>query len=211
MEKGVNIRDGKATENTNPYAGIQLHGDTRNELKKINIIGDTHANQRIVYGVPKAGRYYVLMGSTYDDMNKDHVTFKISTLVKGDLGTDKDAGDHLSKALPIQVQRYPKNYLGSADTVDVFSFTAKKGEVYFIGLIPNEEISSYFKLNVYDAYKQRLLTQSSGSNQGLKSRSFTIPEDGTYFIELGFGTSQRRLASYTIELKRATATPPSQN
>lgn len=207
LEQGINLQGGQLTENRRPYAGLQLHGGARNELQKINIIGDPHVGKTIEFVAPTADRYYLLVGSVYSAMHKDHVTFKAVSVAKGDLESDKDAGATIQEAMPILVGRYAMNYLGGGDEHDVFRFEAKKDEVYFVGLIPNEELNSYFKLEIFDSYKQRLLLQSSGVNQGLKSQSFAIPADGTYYLDLSFGVGQRSLVAYTLELARVSEAP----
>lgn len=202
LEKGVSLYGGNVQENQNPYAAIELHGQERNKIKGINIIGDEHSVKTLIFSPPKEGKYYLLVGSTYADMNKDHVTFTLTSTTRGDLGLDKDSGDTLKSALAMETKRYSENYIGGGDKRDIFSFSAKKGENYFVGIIPNEEMGTYFKIAVFDDYKQKLTSKMSGSNQGIKTDTFQIPNDGTYYVEIELGVLTGKSISYTLELKK---------
>jgi len=209
LEKGVNLRGQNPREGGLPYAGVQIHDNKRNKLKSDNIIGTAHASKIVSYTPAAAGRYYVLVGSTYDAMNKDHVTFTLTSEFKGDLDSKQDAGTSMSEAMPMQALRYQKNFIGSGDTKDVFAFQARSGDEYFIGIIPQDDSGSYFKLAVFDSYKQQVLSKSSGINQGLKTKTFKVPDDGTYYLQITLGTSVSRPIHYLLELKRVTGIAPS--
>ncbi len=203
LEKGVRIRDAEVKENDNPYAGFQLHGSARNKIRSENIIGATHKTVSYSFMPSEKGTYYLLVGSTYAAMNKDHVTFILTKNSKGDLGTEKDAGNTVKTALKIEPKRYEANFIGGGDKRDLFAFTAKEGESYTIGIIPNEETNTYFKILVFDEYKQRLVNEMTGAGQGKKTKPFTIASEGTYYIDIQTGFSSRKSISYTLELKKA--------
>lgn len=210
LEKGVSIRGGKATENHNPYAGIQLHNDNRQRIIYDNIIGSAHRSTKLVHAAGSDGKYYVLLGSTYDDMNKDHVTFIVTSTFKGDLGTENDAGDTMNSAMAIQPQKYPQNHLGGSDKTDFFVFDGKKADKYFMGIIPNDEVSGYYQIVVWDEFKQRVVKKvAKQSGSGLKTDEITLPDDGKYFIEVAIAYGDVKTAkSYTFLLKKIENTSP---
>lgn len=72
-------------------------------------------------------------------MNKDHVTFKVDVVSRGDLGTETDAGDTMEKASSISFQKYPVNYLSAVDRNDTYKFEGQKGDALYRGFIPNDE------------------------------------------------------------------------
>ncbi|MBX7149399.1 VWA domain-containing protein [bacterium] len=208
LEKGVDIdANNKATENQSPYAGIQLHDGSRNRLKSEELIGAPNATKTVTASAGSDGRFYVLLGSTYDAMNKDHVTFKISVLSRGDLGGETDAGDSMEKALPITYQRYPVNFLTPADKNDTFKFEAKKGDIIAVGYIPNAQNSPSLNMDIMDGYKQKLFHVFILADQGKKTDPINIPEDGTYYLSIFSDYSIDSTFGYTLELMRVT--PPS--
>ncbi len=201
--KGVNLRGEQPVETLRPYASLHFHGSQQNKIKTINILGESNGMTSYTYSAPEADRYYLLVGSTYDDMNKDHVTFRLSMTTRGDLDSNKDAGDGLTKAMAMETKRYTKNFIGSGDLKDVFSFEADENDIFFIGIIPNGESKSYFRIAIFDSYKQKIMSQSSGIGEGLKSKEFKIPETGTYYLQVDLGTTVDTPISYTLEVKNA--------
>ena len=218
--KGINLRQEAPQETEAPYAGITLYNRLRQKISSLSINGSPHADRLLRYNTQEGGEYYLAVGSTFDDMHKDETLFKVSLATRGDLDGEVDAGASLTDALPMQGNRYENNYLGGLDDKDVFSFAAKKGEVYFVGLIPNEESGSSFVVTVYDNYKQKVFSKTSGINEGLKSKEFTIPDDGVYYLEVILGNQLKHPVSYALELNqtgsrpqappKATSQPPSQ-
>lgn len=200
LEKGINLRGPTPQETDRPYASVQFQDGNRAKIKNLNILGDPHSMSSFSYHVTDATRTYILVGSTYDDMHKDHVTFKVSSITQGDLDSDSDAGDTLTNAMPMEAKRYEKNYIGGGDLMDVFSFGGIKGETYFVGIIPHEDSGSYFRIAIFDSYKQKIMSQNSGINEGLKTKTFTIPEHGTYYLQIDLGTKVSKPASYILEL-----------
>lgn len=207
LEKGVNLKGEQAVENKSPYAAIELHGNNRNKLKYDNIIGSPHSNKQIIFAAQDKARYYILIGSTYADMNKDHVTFKVSQATKGDLGGNKDAGADSNSAMPIQAGRYPKNFLGGGDVNDYFSVQAKKGDKYSVGIIPNDDFKdAYFRVIWINEYKQKLLNETSKYGEGFKTKEVTLPEDGTYYLSIVLSGRRATAGSYTLDLKKVEET-----
>jgi hypothetical protein len=107
----------------------------------------------------------------------------------------------LDEALPMEAKRYEKNSIGDNDKVDVFSFSAKPGETYFVGVIPSVKHNHYFQLRILDEFRQEMLTQSARVGAGLKSKSFTMEDGGTYFVEISYDGSQS--VPYGLVLKKA--------
>ncbi len=200
-EKGIDIEDdGSVRETNHPYAGLELHDPTYDKQKDINIIGGAHKTESITYSPKETGRYYILLGNTYEAMNKDHMSFIISVERKGDLGTTNDAGDTIDSAMPVEIKRYEKNYLGENDNLDIFSFPAKTNEVYLFGIIPNSKARSPIDLRVYNEFKESLFSGSSAVDSGIKSTAVKIPEDGTYYLEVGYDNDNS--VEYSLILKK---------
>ncbi|MBL7662001.1 VWA domain-containing protein [bacterium] len=207
LEKGININGDKTTENDMPYFGAKFSGPDRTNISHEEIIGGKFAEKKIKAAVGTPGDYYVLIGSEYDGVNKDHATFKLTALNQGDLDSAKDAGDNIETALALEVnKRYKTNHLGGPDNSDTFSFNAKAGEQYFVGFIPGKETTGFFRVEVFDDYKQKVLEKSFGSGSGGKSDTFTIPSDGTYFVEYKLSYPEQAVQDYTLEVKSVTQT-----
>ncbi|MFN8391661.1 MAG: VWA domain-containing protein [Bdellovibrionota bacterium] len=203
-EKGIAFRqNGQSEETTNPYAGLQLHNMKRERLKKIDIIGTAAKVESQHYRAVADEKLVLLLGSTYESMNKDHVLFTVTIERKGDADTPTDAGENMETALPVEAKRYAKSSIGDTDTMDVFSLQAKKGESYVIGVVPNNKDTGGFNMRVYDDFKQELFSRFSGSNNGIKSTPIEIKEDGTYFIELQY--QDERPMDYSLVIKRQQA------
>lgn len=201
LEKGVRIREGQATENQNPYAGIELHSRERKKLKGEVIIGAPHANRSFSFTSQIKERFYILVGNSYEAQNQDHVTFMASVTTFGDLGSDQDAGDDFKSAMPLAPGRHEKNHLGGGDSKDTFLLNLKKGETYVFGVIPNDEINGYLKIRLTDDFKQQLLQQSSATyNSGIKTTPFAVPADGTYVLEVSVTGNLSSPKSYSLVL-----------
>lgn len=200
-EKGVDIEDdGSIRETNHPYAGLELHAPSYDKQKDINIIGGAHKTETIAYSPKETGRYYILLGSVYEPMNKDHMSFIVSVERKGDLGTTNDAGDTIDSAMPVEIKRYEKNYLGENDDLDIFSFQAKAADVYLFGVIPNSKASRHIDLRVYNEFKESLFSGSSAVDSGIKSTDVKISEDGTYYVEVGY--DDEAPVEYSLILKK---------
>lgn len=214
LEVGVHIgRDGQTSEGGAPYGGMQFHNNERKKLRSEVLIAAKHGSKIFNISIPEAQRYYLLIGNDYESQHKDHVTFQVAVTTKGDLGSDQDAGDQIQNAMPILPGRYEKNHLGGADKEDTFSFSAKKGETFRLGLIPNEDINVYFQIVVWDDFKQQLAKfWSKTQNSGLKSEPFSIPEDGTYFFQVGVSAGHEDAAkSYTLIFERVEEKATNEN
>jgi len=203
LEKGVNLKDGQAIENNNPYAAIALHDSERNKLNSKNIIGDANRTEVITYCAARTGRYYLLLGSVYAAQHKDHVTFKLKTTFKGDLGSQSDAGADMKTALRLAPGRYDTNYLGGSDEVDYFVFDVQAGDKYYVGIIPGDEFSNCsFNVAILDEFKQKKLEQSSRFGEGLKTPPITFVEGGTHYLSVGLRGTLSKTGTYTLVLEK---------
>lgn len=205
-EKGLGMQGNNAVENDTPYAGLRIVGADRKEIKDLNIIGQKLGKESAVIPAAVDGSYYLLVGSGYEAMNMNHVSFKFGLTTKGDLGGNVDAPDKAAAALPIEAKRYTTNFLGGPDLKDNFKFSALAGETYFVGAVPGDEFDGYLNIKVTDDFKQKLAEKSSPSrSEGVKSDVFTIPSDGEYILEISLSYDDLPKAQeYAFELKRVS-------
>lgn len=200
-EKGISgVKEGKPVEGQHPYGGAQLHGKKRDKLQSAAIFGEKFKAAEFTYQPQEDGRYYLLIGSDSADTHKDFFTFKITRTSKGDLDGEKDAGSAFDQAIKMEAKRYTKNFIGDADDLDVFSFDAKSGDKYFVGIVPAGKTSSYFTVRVLDEFRQVLLNENSQAAAGIKTSPFTIADDGVHFLEIGYVGSES--AEYSLILKK---------
>jgi von Willebrand factor type A domain-containing protein len=127
LGKGVVVQGTQAIENANPYAGMQVHDSTRNRLKQEEIIGGANATKTITVDANKDQRYYVLIGSTYDNMNKE-CPFKVEVKDFFDNGTQQDAGDTFETAMTADMSKPINASSPSSDPGDVYKFVTTKGQ-----------------------------------------------------------------------------------
>jgi hypothetical protein len=209
-DKGISINsEGKTIEgNSLPYAAISLVGPDRNKLKDVNIIGKRNDSQTITHSVTKPGRYYILVGSTYEPMHKDFTWFKVTTVAHGDLGTENDAGDSTDSAMPIETKRYEKSYMGMADAFDVFSFSAKKGDTYVIGYVPGGTHKPWMNIRIFNSFKQTIFNKGAGMGEGLQTEPITLPADDTYYLEMQVPYTYEGTFDYRVELQKQTPVNP---
>lgn len=203
LTKGIKINtDGSVKENHYPYGGVELHDPTRAKIKRIHLYANKNNKGTMNFISTKTKRYYVLVGSTNGDMHADEVVFKATIRSKGDLGRQEDAGSTFKESMSIVPGRYEENYIQGNDKFDMFTFKGKKGEQYFIGVIPESPRQhGLFKVKVYDEYRQRLISESSQPGAGLKTKTFKIPSDGSYYIEIS-QTWNQPVFKYAIHFQK---------
>jgi len=206
LEKGIEL-DPKERITDSPYAGVKINSPSREEIGHKELIAKKFDNQTAKAQVKNDGPHYVLIGSEYEDMNKDSVTFTVKITSKGDADTETDAGETADSALKIESKRYKGNYLGGDDKEDEFIFDAKTGEKYFVGVIPSDDLTIPVQITVFDDYKQSLVSATSKAGEGVKTDTFTIPADGTYSVEVKNSYSNDKIASYTLDLKKVEELP----
>lgn len=207
LQKGVYIdQNNNAKVNDSPYAGIQIHDNNRNRISVQEIIGGPNTTKEVRASTPSDARYYILLGSGYDNMNKDAVTFTYQIISRGDLGGEIDAGDNIETALPIQYQRYPKNYVGKVDLVDTFKFEGKKGDRLTFGFIPDDSNSPMLEMLIHDSYKQQIYRLGIPGGQGKKSDPFLLPSDGVFYLVIRSNYGIEHTSGYTFELIKEAST-----
>ena len=114
------------------------------------------------------------------------------------------------------MKRYKGNHLGGPDKKDIFSFVGKKGEVYQVGFIPADGFNAHVNFVAFDEYKEQLSARGFAPSQGGRSEQFTLPEDGTYYVQFELPYTEEKVGGYTLELKKieqaapAPATEPAQ-
>ncbi len=141
-DKGVQIKpDNTIAYNESPYTGVQIHDDMRNRIAGEEIIGARNKTTTVESVATKTARRYILIGSIYEDVNKDH-TFKVEVKSFPDAGTQDDAGNTPETALTIQRQAYPVNYMTKGDDADMYKVTTIKGEMLTVKIIPENPQSN---------------------------------------------------------------------
>ena len=205
-EKGVTIRDENATENANPYAGIQIHNAAHASVVHDTIIGTRSAKKEMWINLNNegAGRYYILLGNTYDDQHKDN-PFKIEILDRFDAGTDRDAGENEAAALTVAPGEYI-SHLGPGDKTDVYAFNAQTGAAYDIKARGTSD-DLKLRMTIHDSDGINLAT-ADAPNPGaaVKVDGFKPTKAGTYFINLSSFYTDVPLTDYTLNLAQSTGT-----
>jgi hypothetical protein len=203
--KGVSITGEKLNEqiqeNNSPYAGLQIHSPQRQRLVAEEIIGDI-SNRKLInvpLGMGQGGRYFVLIGSTYDNQHKDN-PFTVTLVDMFDAGTTADAGDTETQALPLQPGVYPKNYLSANDKIDMFKMTAAPGASYAIKARPTSE-KKRLQITIKDADGVQL-AEASSPNEGaaVKIDNFGSVKGGELFIKLASYYSDEIETDYQLEI-----------
>jgi hypothetical protein len=202
---GGHFTNGAFKESRGSPAGhISIHGPDQTKIEDSWLwTNDSNIKKTAQFVAPSDGRYFILVGATSFVMNKDHFVFNLKVSKKGDLDTDTDAGASMSSALPIAVGTYQKTSGGLADKEDWFKLSAKKGESYQLTMVPAGDSGPQVRVEVVDSLKIRVRSEFRGgdSGQGLKS-SFSIPEDGEYFIKVRYDSYSGGVADYAVTLKK---------
>lgn len=183
VQKGVEIREQTATENANAYAGFQVHDATRTKLKSEEIIGSANATKAIQVYAPTAGRYYVLVGSTYADQHKDH-PFKLEVKDLFDAGSGTDAPSAIDGAVAIEKGKaYKDNYfIVQRDETDFYKVNTSKGETITVQALP-ENLEGVIEITLFDEMRVQL-AQSRSPNKGAGVRTTGTATGGTTYIQV---------------------------
>ncbi|MDX1385968.1 MAG: VWA domain-containing protein [bacterium] len=184
-EKGVDIRDGKATEKPGgPYAGIQVHNNQKQKIVGDVIIGSP--NQKKLLNVPlgegQAGRFYILVGNNYSDQHKDH-PFQIEVLERFDAGSKQDAGSTEATSVNIEAGEH-KGYLSPNDRTDMYKFNAKPGDTANIR-VRDRDGKIKFRVTLIDSDGVKLKYFDS-PNEGAAAilEDFPLEKGGDYFLDV---------------------------
>ncbi|MBL7686220.1 MAG: VWA domain-containing protein [Deltaproteobacteria bacterium] len=191
---GVSLKvDGSQENNSSPYAGIAVHNNQRQEIKREEIIGDANAKKSIGLTVPSGGdgRYYVLIGSTYDMQHKDN-RFQVNLISQGDGNTPGDASDVEANALEIQPGNYDKNYLSKEDKKDIYKVNLNAGTSYEIKarvVEPSNQgagsLSGVMYIEVYDMDGVKLFEGKSANGWAVaKVENFIPQKTAPYLIHI---------------------------
>lgn len=211
-ENGVSIQGTQATVNTNPYAGLALHSPQRAEVKRVELIGDRNAKKSIELPVATGqdGKYYILVGSTYDNQNKDN-RFKVEFVTQSDANTDQDAGDSDATALEIMQGTYDKNFLSANDRQDTFKINLPAGtyELKARPLAQNVNLTA----TLVDADGVEMATGRSPNEGATVIVPFAVNKPGYVFIRIKEPYSPSGVdIPYTLSVGPGTgALPPGAN
>jgi hypothetical protein len=217
-ENGVAIQGDTATVNTNPYAGIQLHSPTRQKIDSQEVIGAPNARKTISISVPQGGegRYYILIGSTYDNQNKDN-RFQVDVSGNYDANTQQDAGDTDATALQITPGTYEKNYLSGADPTDVFKFNLTPGNWDFkarptVTQSSGSTLEGQLDLELYDSDGVKLSSAGSPNSGAVaKIENQVISKPGMYFLHVKDHWQSKAETTYSLSITPAGAAPGSES
>ncbi len=180
---GVDLREGAntVTTNTNPYAGFQLHDANRQRIGGKEIIGAANAKESAQIDAVQAGRYYVLVGSTYEVQNKDH-PFKAELKSFFDAGSTVDAGNLQESALAIEKKTYPENYFMGKDDVDFYKINTTPGEIVTVKIVP-ENPQVVLSASFYDDLKVEI-SKSNAPNAGAGFRISGKSNGSTIYLKV---------------------------
>jgi len=205
LGKGVNVQGEIATENTNPYAGFQLHDSNRQRLKQEEIIGGANATKTIIVDASKDERFFVLIGSTYDNMNKD-CPFKVTVSDFFDAGTKQDAGDTFETALAVEKGKPIAGAVMSADMGDVYKITTTKGEPITFMVLPDNQKAG-LKAMVFDDLRVQL-AEGRSPNEGAGFRVSAIATGPTTYIRVQRPYNDDPATKYTLTFEGAAVGAP---
>jgi Mg-chelatase subunit ChlD len=207
-EKGVDIRnDNTYQENLNPYAGISLQSPQKMLIKQEEIIGGKNDSRQIIFPVPLGGqgRYYILIGSGYEDQHKDH-RFKVDIVEQFDAGTQQDAGDTRDTALTIQPGTI-KGFLNPNDAVDTYKVTLPAGNLN-LKVRPTSE-KALLRLELSDADGVEVAHQQA-PNEGAvaKIENLALTKSGEYVLKVLSVYSSSPETEYSLEIMPGAGTVP---
>jgi hypothetical protein len=203
---GVVIRGDSFSESTNPYAGIIVQDADRVKLGSQEVIGN-RSEKKELRGTVKAGRLYLLVGSSYGDQPKDSrfgVTFEA---LPGDAGTSGDAGATEAQALPIGPGSY-QAYLDKEDTTDFFKFKADPQATYRIRARVVEAGPSLLEVAV-DNPEGNVSKKDNGANgAAVQVADLRFPQGGDVFVRVGYSRGSEIDSAYTLEVVQAGGSSP---
>ncbi len=200
-DKGVTIQGTTIQENENPYGGFQIHDATRNKVGGEELIGVRNSAKTVTVDIPTTGRYYALIGSIYDSMNKN-VTFKGEVKNFYDAGSDSDAGSTPETALMIQKQSYPENYITAKDESDVFKVTTAAGEKLAVKIIPENPKAMLMATFMDDLRAE--IGRGQSPNEGAGFRVSATATGTTTYLKVQRSMSEVP-TKYSIQFETATA------
>lgn len=208
-ENGISIQGGQATTAVGyPYAGISVHSPQRQEIKRVDIIGGRNEKKsiEIPVGSGQEGKYYILVGSVYEDQHKDQ-RFKIDLISQTDANTDRDAPSEDVNALEIQQGTYDKNFLSANDTLDVYKVNLPVG-TYDLKVRPMVQ-NATITVMIVDADGLELASGRSPNDGAVAMVPFFTKQAGYVFIRVKEPYSSGQDVSYSLSLAPGSGTVPS--
>ena len=202
LQKGISIRDGVVKENANPYAGYQIHNSQRTKMKGEELIGSPNLTKKTQMEVSTPQRIYILVGSTYEDMHKDH-PFKAEIIRLFDGDQTAEAGATPETALSIEKKSYPNNYLTQSDEADYYKLTTMAGENLTIKILP-ESLTARLSAILSDDLRKEL-GRAGSPNDGAGFRLKGIATGGITYLKIVRPYSGGETTKYSIEFEPAVS------
>jgi hypothetical protein len=215
---GVEISGDSFNETRSPYAGIIVQDGTREKLGSEEIIGN-RSEKKEVKGTVKAGRVYLLVGSSYGDQHKDSRFVVALEDRPGDAGEAAgDAGATEQSAMPITPGSYTASLEDPDDKADMFKFKADPQATYRLRL---RFTASYtlLDLSAVSADGSVSVHESGSDSKPLMLNELKFPKGGDVFVGVRYQHKgpDARETEYSLELvqeggtkvaEEATKAPP---
>jgi hypothetical protein len=201
LEKGIEFKNNKALENEYPKSTVALLSPARGKLESATATGKFGRTSESLI-LDKAGKYFILVGGLAQ--NAENALFTVEKIILGDAGTDKDAGESYSSALPIAPGRYENNWFISDKDQDVYSFDGQKGESYLVAIIPEPGSDELINLSINSELGDVLVKKQSSYPHGdsANSGNFTLPDAGKYYISAN-GCCSSKPKKYAVVFKKS--------
>jgi von Willebrand factor type A domain len=199
---GVRIRGEKFEEGKNPpYSGIALHGPNRQAIadKWVASPGQK-AGIELPIGAGHGGRFYVLVGNSYEDQHKNS-RFAVQLVDISDAKSGRDAGEDDAGAIEIQPGMVSGN-LNANDETDYYAFAVAPGVKYTVRVKPTaQEKELVLTIVDRDGVEKKSVTAANGG-AAVRIEAIEFPYDGKAFIRVANRKySHERLESqYSLEL-----------
>ncbi|MBI4411897.1 MAG: VWA domain-containing protein, partial [Deltaproteobacteria bacterium] len=203
VQKGVSIDNEKANENTNPYAGFQIHNASRQKLGSEEIIGSANATKTLEVEMTSPQKVYLLIGSTYADMHKDH-PFKVEIVDFFDANSGAEAGTTPETAIPLG-KKPSTGYLTRTDEADYYKITTTAGENLTIKILP-ENVTARLEAVLYDDLRAEI-AKADSPNEGAGFRLTGAAKGGVTYLKIARSYSHGETTKYSIEFEPAASTP----
>ncbi len=204
LGKGVAIQGELAQDNTNPYAGFQIHDSNRTKLVSKEIIGAANHTETLQADAAQSSRFYLLIGSTYDHMNKE-CPFKITVSDFFDAGTQADAGDTMETALAIEKGKPVSGAVMFSDTGDVYKINTTKGEPITVMVMPDNQKATLKAILSDDLGVH--LAESHSPNEGAGFRISGIATGPATYLRVQRFYNDDPATKYTLTFEGASAVP----
>lgn len=204
VQKGVSIDGEKSTENTNAYAGFQIHNSSRAKIGGEEIIGSENVTKKLQVEMTSPQKVYLLIGSTYADMHKDH-PFKVEIADFFDADSGAEAGATPETALPLD-KKPSSGYLTKPDEADYYKITTTAGENLTIKILP-ENLKLKLSAALYDDLRTEL-GKAYSPNDGAGFRLTGAAKGTVTYLKIVRYYSESETTRYSIEFEPAASTSP---